>query len=115
MSDGRIADPHIAIALSGGGHRAALFGLGALLYLIDAGKGPEVACVSSVSGGSMTNGAVALTTDLRQVTPAQLRENVRPLVRACATLGTVWSSPLTMVYLASMAGILVSRRIRVSR
>jgi hypothetical protein len=44
-----ITDPHIAVALSGGGHRAALFGLGALLYLIDAGKGPEIGCVSSVS------------------------------------------------------------------
>ena len=28
----------IAVALSGGGHRAALFGLGVLLYLVDAGK-----------------------------------------------------------------------------
>lgn len=99
-------DPHIAVALSGGGHRAALFGLGAVLYLVDAGKGPEIGCISSVSGGSMTNGAIALTTDVRTTTPEQLRENVRPLVRACSTAGTVWAAPLTIAYLASMVVIL---------
>ena len=59
--------PHVAVALSGGGHRASLFGLGALLYLIDAGKGPELATVSSISGGSITNGYVGMTTDLATV------------------------------------------------
>lgn len=100
------ARPHIAVALSGGGHRAALFGLGAMLYLIDAGKGPEIGCVSSVSGGSMTNGSIAMTTDLHSVTPTQVRDDVRPLVRACSTVGTVWSSPLTIAYLASMVVVL---------
>ena len=42
----------IAVALSGGGHRA-LFSLGALVYLVDAGKSREVTSVSSVSGGSL--------------------------------------------------------------
>ena len=32
---------HIGVALSGGGHRATLFGLGAMAYLLDAGKGPR--------------------------------------------------------------------------
>jgi predicted acylesterase/phospholipase RssA len=108
VTDARIAEPHVAVALSGGGHRAALFGLGALLYLVDAGKGREIGCVSSVSGGSMTNGWVALTTDLHTVTGAQLRADVRPLVRACSTTGTVWSSPLTVAYLASMVAVLAA-------
>ena len=106
MSEAVVADPHIAVALSGGGHRAALFGLGAVLYLVDAGKGPEIGCISSVSGGSMTNGAIALTTDVRTATPEQFRENVRPLVRACSTSGTVWAAPLTIAYLASMVVVL---------
>lgn len=106
MTDARIAEPHVAVALSGGGHRAALFGLGAVLYLVDAGKGPEMGCISSVSGGSITNGMIALTTDLRTATPAQLRENVRPLVRACSTGGTIWASPLTFAYLAAMVAVL---------
>ena len=49
---------HVCVSLSGGGHRAALFGAGALLYLMDADKGAELSCVASVSGGSLTNAAV---------------------------------------------------------
>ena len=47
--------PTIGVAISGGGHRASLFGLGALLYLIDADKGAHLGSVASVSGGSLTN------------------------------------------------------------
>jgi hypothetical protein len=36
----------IGVALSGGGHRASLFGLGALLYLADAGKSQEVTSIA---------------------------------------------------------------------
>jgi hypothetical protein len=43
----------IAVALSGGGNRAALFGLGVLMATKDAGKMPRT--ISSVSGGSITN------------------------------------------------------------
>jgi len=45
----------IGIALSGGGHRATLFALGALLYLVDSGRNKDVTMISSVSGGSITN------------------------------------------------------------
>jgi hypothetical protein len=34
--------PSVSVSLSGGGHRASLFALGALLYLADAGKNREV-------------------------------------------------------------------------
>ncbi|HSJ90807.1 MAG TPA: hypothetical protein VK917_01990 [Ilumatobacter sp.] len=42
MTDGHVhvgarTAPHIGVALSGGGHRATLFGLGAMAYLLDAG------------------------------------------------------------------------------
>jgi hypothetical protein len=42
----------IAVTLSGGGHRATLFGLGALMYLVDARANTNVSSIASVSGGS---------------------------------------------------------------
>lgn len=89
----------VGVAISGGGHRAALFGLGALLYVVDAGKGADLACVSSVSGGSLTNAYAALRTDLRTVGPAAFRAEMKPVARAAATKGTLWSAPLTWAYL----------------
>ena len=50
----------IGIALSGGGYRAAAWGLGTLLYLADARLNHHILTSSSVSGGSITNAAVAL-------------------------------------------------------
>ena len=96
---------HICMSLSGGGHRAALFGAGALLYLVDANKGCELSCVASVSGGSMTNAMAGLSSDLRTVSSAQFRSNLKPLIQACSTKGTVWSAPLTLGYL--LFGLLV--------
>jgi len=49
----------IGVALSGGGHRAGAWALGALLYLADAGLLDQVASIASVSGGSITNGYLA--------------------------------------------------------
>jgi NTE family protein len=53
-------EPGIALCLSGGGYRAMLFHLGALWRLNEAGYLPRIDRISSVSGGSMTNGALAL-------------------------------------------------------
>jgi NTE family protein len=50
----------IGIALSGGGYRAMLFHLGFLWRLRDAGLLADVQRISSVSGGSITAGALAL-------------------------------------------------------
>jgi hypothetical protein len=44
----------LLLALSGGGFRATIFHLGVIRYLRDAGWLPNVAAVSSVSGGSIT-------------------------------------------------------------
>jgi len=100
---------HIAVSLSGGGHRASLFGLGALLYLVDAGKGPEIGNVTSISGGSLTNGYVGLHSDLtRQREPAgrTFWADVKPLAEATSTRGTIWAWPWTYVYLAVLAALL---------
>ena len=53
-------DRRIGIGFSGGGYRAAAWGLGVVLYLADAGLQRHVATISSVSGGSFTNGALGL-------------------------------------------------------
>lgn len=51
--------PAIAVALSGGGFRATLSGLGVLRFLADAGLLAQVRVSSSVSGGSVANGMFA--------------------------------------------------------
>ncbi len=50
----------IALCLSGGGYRAMLFHVGALLRLNDAALLPKLSRVSSVSGGSITAGVLGL-------------------------------------------------------
>ena len=47
----------LGLALSGGGHRASLFGLGVLMAMRDTGKQPKQ--ISSVSGGSITNAVLS--------------------------------------------------------
>jgi NTE family protein len=52
-------EPAIAVALSGGGFRATLAGLGVLRYLADARALDQVRHVSAVSGGSVAAGLFA--------------------------------------------------------
>src|SRR4051794_19857362 len=56
---GREKTAPIGVALSGGGVRASLFSLGALLFLVDSGLSRRVREIASVSGGSITNAFVA--------------------------------------------------------
>ncbi|CDO08883.1 hypothetical protein C1S82_14860 [Mycolicibacterium cosmeticum] len=98
--------PGIGVALSGGGHRAALFNLGALLYLIDAGKGPELRSVSSVSGGSLTNAYLGYAADLTTVDSATMWTHARAFATQIASRGTLWAAPVTYLYLGSIAALL---------
>jgi NTE family protein len=50
----------LALCLSGGGYRAMVFHVGVLWYLRDAGYLRRLARISSVSGGSITAGALAV-------------------------------------------------------
>ena len=52
--------PGIALCLSGGGYRAMLFHVGSLWRLNEAGLLPKLDRVSSVSGGSITAGVLAM-------------------------------------------------------
>jgi NTE family protein len=51
--------PRIGLCLSGGGFRAALFGLGVLRYLAEADRLRDIVAVSAVSGGSIAAAVLA--------------------------------------------------------
>lgn len=53
------ADRDIELAFSGGGMRAAAFALGTFLYFVDVKLIDRIRQISSVSGGSITNGFIA--------------------------------------------------------
>lgn len=90
----------IAVALSGGGHRATLFTLGALMYVVDAGRGRDVTSIASVSGGSLTNGFVAQTLDFQSADSARFeRDVVKPLAGQIAQRGTLYRPWLSKLYL----------------
>ncbi|UVT18587.1 MAG: patatin-like phospholipase family protein [Nitrospira sp.] len=91
----------IAIALSGGGYRASLFGLGVLLYLVDAQKNREVTSIASVSGGSITNAYIAQIKGYQKRESLDFWESIRPLVHTIAHK-TLWAAPLTWVYLLTV-------------
>src|SRR5215831_11248914 len=55
-----MTDPGIGLGLSGGGYRATLFNLGGLWRLNELGMLPEIKRITSVSGGSITNGVLGL-------------------------------------------------------
>jgi predicted acylesterase/phospholipase RssA len=96
----------IAVAISGGGHRAALFGLGVLLYLVDAGENKNVVSIASVSGGSLTNGfaAQSVAYSAPETDRSRFDQTMKPLVHCIAQQGTVLPpDPLTAAYLGVLA------------
>ena len=95
--------PKIAVALSGGGHRACLFALGVLLYLADAGENKNVVSIASVSGGSLANGAVAQSLDFTAARPKEVEAVVRRVAGQITGLGTVFGAPLAKIYILALA------------
>jgi len=80
------------VALSGGGHRATIFGLGALLYLVDAGLNRSVMAISSVSGGSILNGFVGLLgKPFNKLTPDEFEIHAGRLARQVAGNTRYWT------------------------
>ncbi|MAG56347.1 MAG: hypothetical protein CMJ83_08665 [Planctomycetes bacterium] len=101
------------MALSGGGHRASLFGLGVLLYLADAEKNGSVNSISSVSGGSLTNAYIGQVLDYRGASAAEFREKAgRPLASMIANQGTFFAPVRTKIYVVvlvvSLLAILIA-------
>ena len=90
----------IAVALSGGGHRACLFALGALLYLADAGLGARVTSIASVSGGSLANAAVGSRLDFTAAAPAAVEGVAGDVARRIAALPLAATGLVKRAYLA---------------
>jgi Patatin-like phospholipase len=103
--------PSWSIALSGGGHRATLFGLGALLYCADAGVNRDVTSIASVSGGSIANAYVGTNVDYPAATGEEFEVAMKPLARRCAMQGTVqwaWEVVLLLVGIAAATCLAVA-------
>jgi hypothetical protein len=77
----------IGVAVSGGGYRAAAWGLGTLLYLADAELNDQVVTVSSVSGGSITNAALGLQ-PYQRIDAAEMRTLAASMAPQLA--GNLW-------------------------
>lgn len=91
----------LAVSLSGGGHRATLFVLGALMYLVDAKANTYVTSIASVSGGSLTNGLVGQNVNFRETEGTEFRSRVAsPLATQIANKGTLFAPFSTKLYLA---------------
>jgi hypothetical protein len=82
--------------------------LGALLYLIDAGKGPQLGSVASVSGGSLTNAFFGTTVDLSTIESDKMWDKAKDFAHQIARRGTLWAAPLTYAYLLSIALLVVA-------
>jgi len=92
----------IGIAISGGGHRATIWGLGVLLYLADVGKQEDVGVIASVSGGSIANGVVAHEMDYAHTSADDLRARLRSLLRHVAYTGLFFWGPSTNAFVITV-------------
>src|SRR5688572_27611858 len=103
----------IGVALSGGGHRATLFGLGVLMYLVRARRDDgtsvnnDVLEISSVSGGSFANGYVAQSLDYQWATPESFDKVAGELASQIAQRGTLFAPWWARVYVAVLVTLSV--------
>jgi hypothetical protein len=89
----------IGVALSGGGHRATLWGAGSVLALADAGLAPAIVSISSVSGGSIANGVFAHDGDV-SASDADVEGCVARLARLVVDRGLFFFGPATDGWIA---------------
>ena len=82
LPDTRPAVPAVLVALSGGGLRATLAALGVLRFLADADILDDVRIISSVSGGSLANAAMAVHWTSARTQPAFDEFVLRPVLEA---------------------------------
>lgn len=103
------SDLPFGVALSGGGFRSALFGLGVLQYLVASNHAHRLTTITSVSGGSYTSARALLariegplgegstTFDLQDSDEDDLLTAFRPFVRAM-TRTSVWFRPPVLAF-----------------
>jgi hypothetical protein len=102
----------IGLCLSGGGHRASIFALGALLYLVDAGRHSDVKAISSVSGGSLTNGFLAAQSrPLHKMSCAEFDQCAANWARQIAGSPAWWGTAIighALLFIAWMVAVGIS-------
>jgi hypothetical protein len=91
------------IALSGGGHRAALFAAGVVLYLARVGRNRQVAHVASVSGGSFINAYLGQSLNIQTASEEEIFQVVGSFARQIADKGTLFATTRTWLYLGGLA------------
>jgi NTE family protein len=84
-------DLRIGLALSGGGIRAAVFHLGVLRRLAEAGMLEQVVQISTVSGGSLVTGAIFSESQGQWPTSDRYLEGIYPRLRKLLTEGDLFS------------------------
>ena len=100
----RIRKGGFAVALSGGGHRATLATLGALMAIVDRGLGPKVIQVASVSGGSITNAFVAQRRRLEKLLgPGELDDIAAELASTIIRKGVLTRGWITLLFLTAIS------------
>jgi hypothetical protein len=98
----------IGVALSGGGHRATVFGLGVLLALVDQDLNERVVSISSVSGGSIANGIAMVGPDYGTVRTADFESHIGKSLSAISDRGILLGgAPATRNYIRMLIGSLV--------
>ena len=98
----------IGVALSGGGHRATVFGLGVLLALVDQGLNERVVSISSVSGGSIANGIAMTGPDYGNVGTADFESHIAKSLLAISDRGILLGgAPATSNYIRMLIGSIV--------
>ncbi len=100
MAEERKLARAIGVAISGGGHRAALWGAGVLMFLADSELNRQVTTIASVSGGSIVNGVVGRRSDFRHATGADFRKAVGPMLDHITSDGLFFYGSKTNQYLA---------------
>jgi hypothetical protein len=91
----------VGVAISGGGHRATAWGVGAVLALGDAGLAPRITSVASVSGGSITNGVLAHELDVNAASSDDIESSMAKLLKQITGEGLFWFGPATDPWLRS--------------
>jgi len=72
------------VSLSGGGFRATVFAMGALLALVDRGLNREIDQIASVSGGSIASAFTAAHVELSELNPGDLDASATELLSKIA-------------------------------
>jgi hypothetical protein len=105
LTDG---DRKVAVAISGGGYRAAAWGLGVLWALVDTGINRDVTMISSVSGGSLTNAYTAQGTPFRTYHAQAFDSAARKLADRLAGRPRFFTIAIRGTLVAAGAGIVLA-------